>query len=180
MGPVAVAHADQAGGKTVADLSSLTLLNLGRNKFKRLTSEISKCDNLTELDVSENRFTTWPKAINNMKNLKALFLTANSVTDLSDMANIGAGCLTSLSELSMDMNQIGEVPDDISKLTGLEELSLSDNDTLATLPTGLMACTELTMLEIDGTEISPTDLPGDLLEFLKERDLVDLSDGGSD
>ena len=158
----------------------MTLLNLGRNKFKRLTSEISKCDNLTEIDVSENRFTTWPKAINNMKNLKALFLTANSITDLSDMANIGSGCLTALAELSMDMNQIAELPDDISKLTGLEELSLSDNDGLATLPTGLMACTELTMLEIDGTEISPTDLPGDLLEFLKDRDLVDLSDGGSD
>jgi Leucine-rich repeat (LRR) protein len=170
----------QAGGKTVANLSALSLLNLSRNKFKRLTSEISKCDGLTEIDLSENRFTTWPKAINNMKNLQRLYLTANSVTDLSDMAGIGAGCLTSLEELSMDMNQIAELPEDVSKLTGLTELSLSDNDTLETLPTGLMSCTELSMLEIDGTEIAPTELPGDLLAFLKEKDVVDLSDGGSD
>lgn len=32
-----------------------------------------------------------------------------------------------------------------------------------------MACTELSTLEIDGTEISPADLPPDLLAFLKER-----------
>ncbi len=50
----------------------------------------------------------------------------------------------------------------------------------ATLPLGLMKCTELTMLEIDGTEVSPGELPGDLLAFLKEKDVVDLSDGDSD
>jgi len=43
-----------------------------------------------------------------------------------------------------------------------------------------MKCTELTMLEIDGTEVSPGELPGDLLAFLKEKDVVDLSDGDSD
>ena len=30
-------------------------MNLSRNKFKRLTSEISKLDNLIEIDLSENR-----------------------------------------------------------------------------------------------------------------------------
>lgn len=115
-----------------------------------------------------------------MKNLTRLYLTANSVTDLSDMAAIGDGCLSALEELSMDMNQIAELPDAVSKLTGLTELSLSDNDTLETLPMGLLQCTELSMLEIDGTEVAPTELPAELLAFLKEKDLVDLSDGGSD
>lgn len=80
----------------------------------------------------------------------------------------------------MDMNQIAELPDAVSKLTGLTELSLSDNDTLETLPMGLLQCTELSMLEIDGTEVAPTELPSELLAFLKDKDLVDLSDGGSD
>jgi Leucine-rich repeat (LRR) protein len=61
------------------------------------------------------------------------------------------------------------LPNDIGKLSGLTELSLSDNDSLNTLPSGLMNCTELTQLEIDGTDISPGALPSDLLDFLKER-----------
>ena len=80
------------------------------------------------------RFVNWPKACNNMKNLQRLYLTANSVTDLSEMDAIGAGCLTCLEELSMDMNQIAELPESVSKLTGLQELSLSDNDTLCAPP----------------------------------------------
>ena len=45
----------QAGGATISALANLTTMNLSRNKFKRLTSEISKLDNLIEIDLSENR-----------------------------------------------------------------------------------------------------------------------------
>lgn len=337
---------------------------MSRNKFKRLSSEISKLTNLTELDLSENRcrslkaplapyrttlhhpsaflqhrflkesppsallrFTNWPKSLNGMPGLQRLYMTANSVTELADMKvtsaprahthhrthtppppppprflqncqteapeqlaqsrdglsllirgnptsatnaqDIKAGALLKLEELSLDMNQVGvqpaaegggsgsdrrwqrwqlaavlaaasdggcsgqsccatvlpltlavaaapqisEVPDDIGKLTGLTEISLSDNDTLSTLPKGLMKCTELGTLEMDGpfppphtqpqplpnptpppygcrgpaltsvlppsqpgTDIDVASLPADLLGFLKERDVVDLSD----
>jgi len=166
----------KAGSTTMAALTQLTTLNLSRNKFKRVTSELSKLENLTEIDMSENRFVGWPKALNNMTNLSRVYLTANSIVGLEDMAGIGVGCLCALEELSLDMNQIAEVPEDIGRLRGLTELSLSDNDSLAYLPRGIMQCTALETLEIDGTEISPSSMDPDVLSFLKGKDMIDLSD----
>ena len=82
--------------------------------------------------LCRHRFTSWPKSLNAMKNLQRLYLTANSITELEDMAvsrsaresaalaplirafdrsqGIGAGCLTELEELSMDMNQVRVAP----------------------------------------------------------------------
>jgi hypothetical protein len=51
----------------------------------------------------------------------------------------------------------------------LTELSLSDNDSLAHLPRGIIHCTKLETLEIDGTDISPSSMDPDLLSFLKEK-----------
>jgi len=163
-------------GKTISRLTDLASINLSRNKFKRVTSELSKLANLTEVDLSENRFVSWPKALNQSSKLTRLYLTANSITNLDDMSSIGEGCLTSLQELSLDMNQIADIPEDICRLSGLQELSLSDNETLSTLPRGILNCIDLSTLEIDGTDIRPMQLPPEVLQFLKDRDLVDLSD----
>jgi hypothetical protein len=45
-----------------------------------------------------------------MPGLQRLYMTANSVTDLSDMAGIKSGALQGLEELSLDMNQISGAP----------------------------------------------------------------------
>jgi hypothetical protein len=45
----------QADGRSIADLQQLTIMNLSRNKFKRVTSDLAKCQNLNEVDLSENR-----------------------------------------------------------------------------------------------------------------------------
>ncbi|XP_034190951.1 G-protein coupled receptor rickets isoform X2 [Osmia lignaria lignaria] len=81
--------------------------------------------NLTRLDLTNNNITDIPvRAFHRVPNLEVLLLRRNRLHTIADGAFIN---LTSLRVLELDDNYLTKIPTAIVKLSGLEDLSLSNN-----------------------------------------------------
>jgi len=125
-----------------------------------------------ELDLSHNRLKVLPPELIKFKNLEELDIGENPELDLSASFEI-LSRFKSLKFLSLsDLNK--PIPDDISKLTSLEELSLGRND-LTSIPEGVKKLTRLRELSLWRNNISTISLqPGDLpnleeIEFMLNK-----------
>ncbi|XP_012142464.1 G-protein coupled receptor rickets isoform X2 [Megachile rotundata] len=81
--------------------------------------------NLTKLDLTSNNITDIPvRAFHRIPNLEVLLLRRNRLHTIADDAFAN---LTSLRVLELDDNYLTKIPTAIVKLSGLEDLSLSNN-----------------------------------------------------
>ena len=118
--------------ESIGNLSSLTRLNLYRNKLTTLPESIHNLVNLTNLNLGCNQLTRLPESINRLTSLTSLFLIRNQLSSLP----INLGNLSNLSKLCLQENNLTELPDSISNFSNLKELYLQQN-TLTMLPNSM-------------------------------------------
>lgn len=75
----------EAGGQ-LRDLNMITVLNLARNKFKKLPDEIYMLANLRDFDVSSNELKTLPQSISSLSLLERLNLSSNYLVSVNPLA----------------------------------------------------------------------------------------------
>jgi Leucine-rich repeat (LRR) protein len=114
---------------SVGDLTALQMLNLSFNKLTGLIPiEVWNLTNLTELDLSRNTFSgNIPSAIENLTALEILYLNSNTFE--------------------------GEIPSQINQLSNLTKLKLTDNQFSGSLP-NISALSALTYVSISENELS--------------------------
>lgn len=118
---------------SIGNLSELTILNLGKNKFRRTIPEtISNLKKLTTLSLADNYLTgTIPEAITLLKNLERLDLSGNRI---SGSVPVNISGLRGLTSLSLSGNALtGTIPD-LTGLWQLKTLDLSANQFYGYLP----------------------------------------------
>lgn len=127
----------------IGNLTSLTVLSLGKNHLTALPHEIGKLTSLTELSLSGNRLTALPGEIGKLTSLTRLGLYNNALTALPREI----GNLISLTELYLGVNRLTALPSEIGNLLNLLELTLSDNE-LTTIPKEIGNLAQLTILDL--------------------------------
>ncbi len=132
---------------TMGRLRQLRCLKLDWNKLSQLPSGMGNLVQLEELELRANRFCTLPPCISRMPALHTLRLGENPKLDVRDACRKLARVST-LRHLSLFMNEITELPDEIGLLTQLRRLDLSLNR-LTTLPAALARLTNLEELTLD-------------------------------
>lgn len=116
---------DLKGMSTLANLTSLTSLNLSNNNLEyNDIEEIGKLTNLVELNLGSNNIgKTIPGAIGNLVNLKALYLSNNKISKVTSTSTIIK--LKNLNTLTMKNNQIEDA-------TGINSLPKLQNKATTT------------------------------------------------
>ncbi len=104
-----------------------------------------------------------PKGIEQMTELETLNLAGNRLTQLPDL-----GRMTKLRFLTVNNNQLKELPDDIGKAQKLKTLNATNNQ-LSELPPGLFNAPELEFVFLANNQLRK--ISGDLSKLKKLKDL---------
>jgi curved DNA-binding protein CbpA len=147
-------------------------LILERKGIKSIPVEIANIASLTSLNLKNNKLTALPKEFGSLTNLVFLNLSVNQLTAFPPML-----CgLTNLEDLNLQHNRLPSLPKDIQKLVNLKELNLFANQ-LTAIPACMENLTKLVFLDIELNHIAG-DLPkGMIRSGLKIRkDVGDLGD----
>lgn len=136
------------------------------------TSELKKHYETAEktgvLNVSKSKLAEFsPELLHLCKNLRSLELSHNKFTTLKDVGNF-----INLKTLSVDYNNLKELPAEIGKLVKLETLSASFNG-ISELPSSLSNLVNLRKVDFQGNSITQFPI---VLGNLKHLDVLDLSD----
>lgn len=107
----------------IAQLKSLTVLNLSSNNITELNPNLCTITSLKELDLSFNRITALPKTIGELKKLEKLLITNNYLTKTLPATFKD---LIALTELDVRYNSLQNI-DILSQLPNLEILYCSKN-----------------------------------------------------
>jgi leucine-rich repeat protein SHOC2 len=125
-----------------SDFSSLSEVNLSRNKLKKFNIkdatigelnlnsnqlEYFNTQNITinHLDLAVNYLRTFPKGILNIKNLYSLDLRNNQLNDFSSIENDTLLLQSSLNELNLSYNPIIAFPTELRLLPSLSKIDFS-------------------------------------------------------
>ncbi|XP_009802173.1 LRR repeats and ubiquitin-like domain-containing protein At2g30105 [Nicotiana sylvestris] len=134
----------------LSSLKSLMVLSLNQNNIATLPPEIGALTSLRQLYVAHNKLTCLPSEIGLLTGLEVLKLNNNRIPTIPE--SIG-GC-ASLIEVDLSSNLLVELPETIDKLKDLKALYLKNNG-LKSLPSSIFKlCTELSILDLHGTEIT--------------------------
>ena len=111
---------------SIGNLTALKQLNLSDNKLNgNIPNEISNLNMLTALSLSNNDFSgNIPASLGELDSLEVLYLYSNN---LQGTVPPEIGKLVNLKELSFSRNQLSGALPDLSKLTKLTKLWLTDN-----------------------------------------------------
>jgi leucine-rich repeat protein SHOC2 len=134
--------------KNIAYLSSLTSLDLHNNQLNTLPDSIGEISNLIWILLDNNKLSILPESIGNLRNLSCLYLDNNQLTALPD--NIGN--LSDLTVLSLRNNKLNYFPETISSLTSLNDLNLDDNK-LSVIPSSITNLSYLTELKLNNNPL---------------------------
>lgn len=135
-------------GNGVVDLSGKGLKSIQPNMLKELHSDFSS---LQVLRLCENLLLATPfPAIGLLGSLRVLDLSHNELTCLN--ASLSQ-CCPYLEELILDNNELISLPDNLSELPNLRNLSCSDN-LLEEIPAGIGAFGKLKTLKINNNKIN--------------------------
>eukprot|EP00283_Hemiselmis_rufescens_P020427 CAMPEP_0173453710 /NCGR_PEP_ID=MMETSP1357-20121228/51125_1 /TAXON_ID=77926 /ORGANISM="Hemiselmis rufescens, Strain PCC563" /LENGTH=1089 /DNA_ID=CAMNT_0014420683 /DNA_START=189 /DNA_END=3458 /DNA_ORIENTATION=+ len=125
-------------------------LYLSSNKLKFLSKHFGNFASLTSLFAAVNCFSKLPPELPLVTTLTELDLSENQISDLPQGSPLTA--LERLQVLRLSLNQIANIPDDISILRSLKELHLSSNR-LLTLPTSIQALAQLQVLDLSSNRL---------------------------
>lgn len=141
---------DSISWEVVKSFKSLTVLSLSQNHLTTLPSAVGALTLLQQLHVANNKLTSLPDEIGHLHQLQILKANNNRISSLP--SSIGNCC--SLVEVDFSSNLLVELPETLGNLQNLKTLHLSNNG-LRSLPSTLFKiCSQLTTLDLHGTEIT--------------------------
>jgi small GTP-binding protein len=130
-------------------LQNLTSLNLWNNQLRALPVEIAQLQSLTSLDLWSNQLRALPLEIAQLQNLTVLDLRQNHLSGLPPEISQ----LQSLTSLDLGQNQLSELPPEIGQLQNLTSLDLGQNQ-LSELPPEIGQLQNLTSLDLGQNQLS--------------------------
>ena len=148
--------------ESVGQMSALTELVIWDNNLTTLPDEFASLTNLKYIDIKGN-FTEIPEVIGSLTQLESLDLSGAAIVSIPEWITQ----LTQLTDLSLMYNQIaGPLPEWIGTMTSLKSLNLYGNKITGDIPTSFYNLTNLTYLSLEGNRmtIQPTD---ELMNWLK-------------
>ena len=134
----------------ITQLFSLRYLNLSQNQLSHFPASITTLQALEDLDLSRNYLHEVPSAIGSLSALQHLNLMNNQLTSIPP----ALGNLSLLYRLGLKGNQLTALPDSIAGLKGLVEMFITDNQLVA-LPDGMSGLTSLVKLQVSICSLSP-------------------------
>ncbi|KAK4412557.1 LRR repeats and ubiquitin-like domain-containing protein [Sesamum alatum] len=138
------------GWEGLTSLKLLTVLSLNQNNLTMLTSALGALTCLKQLHIASNKLTCIPTEIGSLTELQVLKAQNNRLTTIP--TSIG-GCV-SLVEVDISCNLLAELPQTFGNLKSLKALYLGNNG-LKSLPNTLFKmCSQLSILDLHGTEIT--------------------------
>ncbi|XP_076945810.1 LRR repeats and ubiquitin-like domain-containing protein At2g30105 [Bidens hawaiensis] len=136
--------------KGLSLLKSLAFLNLNQNFLTSLPSDLGCLTMLKELHVAHNKLTSLPDEVGLLVHLEVLEANDNRLTTITSCI----GSCSALVEVEFSQNLLIELPETLSNLTNLKALYLHNNG-LKSLPSLLLkSCTQLSTLDLHGTQIT--------------------------
>ena|GEM_PF-4399422 len=129
----------------IDNLAKLDILVVSDSGIRDFPST-SGLSNLSYLDLSADRFEKFPASVTKLKNLKIFVFKGNSLSFPIEITEM------KIKYLNLALSNITEVPSEISKMTGLEELDLSNNP-IKSLPPEISRLNKLQILKLYGTKI---------------------------
>jgi hypothetical protein len=147
------------GGSTFLDLIDLDLSGVGLAGY--IPTEIGLLKNLALYDASNNKLTgSIPTEIGVLTQLSLLKLNDNH---LNGTIPCEIGSLTLLQELFLEKNSWqGAIPSEIGLLKDLHDLALQDNFLTGSIPSEIFLLTQLTLLQIGGTNRLTGNIPSEI------------------
>ncbi|XP_062205484.1 plant intracellular Ras-group-related LRR protein 8 [Phragmites australis] len=131
-------------------LKKLLSLSLSQNRLVNLPSTLGSLTSLRELRIANNMLDYLPVEIGSLKHLQILIASNNRITSLPS----SIGDCESLTEVDLSSNLLAELPEAFANLYNLKVLHLRNNG-LTSLPATLFKnCSQLTTLDLHGTEIT--------------------------
>ncbi|ELP94890.1 villin, putative [Entamoeba invadens IP1] len=143
-------------------------LNFSENEIVEIPDTIGDCIGLTYLSLAKNQLVSLPPTMSRLKSLKQLILYGNKLKNLPLLDKSGLTHLDvadnefdvipkivfkcPLVKLYLDSNNLSEVPNDISELIALKELTLSSN-VLRSLPKGMTMLPSLQVLDVEKNDL---------------------------
>ena len=144
-------------GKGLKDLSSesnalalgdkINYLNLDRNAFETLPSEIPSLTGLKWLRLNENKLSSLPD-LSSLTQLRRIYLRGNRFTSVPETLKD----LPSLTDIELSENSITEIPAWLAQKTGLENLSFNRTQ-IRKLPDDISAWRSLHSLQLGGLSL---------------------------
>lgn len=131
-------------------LQKLLNLSLSENRLVSLPPTLGSLTSLRELCVAKNRLDNLPVEIGLLKHLQVLIANNNRITSLPS----SIGDCESLTVVHLSSNLLTELPETFANLRNLKNLLISNNG-LTSLPAAFFKkCSQLTTLDLHGTEIT--------------------------
>ena len=124
----------------------LSQLNLMENQLTRVPASVGNLNMLTQLNLSTNNIDKLPDEIGSCKSLVALYLADNQLTHLPTSISM----LVNLNNLDVSKNRfISTIPNCIEKLLNINTLLLAFNDFQGILPSAYLSkCSQLRYLDV--------------------------------
>lgn len=115
----------------IAQMKSLTLLDLACNRLDSIPHELFLLQKLKVLDLSSNKISAIPSDIGRLSELQKLYLDDNSIETLP----FNLFMLEKLSVLHLQNNQLRKLPPTLASMNNLSDIKLDNNPYLAnTIP----------------------------------------------
>eukprot|EP00759_Apiculatamorpha_spiralis_P016289 PhF_6_TR2255/c0_g1_i1/m.3863 len=114
----------------VDDFVYLTSLNVSENELIAVPCEIGMFVNLTLLNLSSNNISELPRELSKLVHLETLLLDHNMLTCIPETFS----ALQNLKKVGLEWNSLEFFPRCLFDIHGLQELYLSENEALTTLP----------------------------------------------
>jgi serine/threonine protein phosphatase PrpC/Leucine-rich repeat (LRR) protein len=147
-------------------LGNLTQLDLKNNKIAVIAPEISDMGYLNILDLAGNKISELPSEFLSLNSLQTLNLFGNLLKELPSLSD-----LMYLNVLNVGFNDLSEI--DLNGLESLDELVISGNPKIASLPDDLDSlCPSLRVLYASGCSIG--ELPESICQ-ISTVEQIDLS-----
>ncbi|CAA6656899.1 unnamed protein product [Spirodela intermedia] len=134
----------------ISCLKSLAILNLSQNHLTALPSALCTLTSLTQVDLANNRLTGLPDDIGNLNQLQVLKTGNNRIRSIPSTI----GNCSSLIEVDLSSNLLDCLPEAFGLLTNLKCLQLRNNGLQSLPATLLKMCTQLSTLDLHGTQIT--------------------------
>jgi Leucine-rich repeat (LRR) protein len=100
----------------ILNYKNLQKLRLDNNEIITIPEWFSRLNGLKYLSLFKNQLGTFPTVLVKMKNLKTIDLAFNHIRSFQQLTYN-----TSIEDLDLNQNSVGEIPDDINLLAGLKK-----------------------------------------------------------